>query len=215
MTLLEWVLLLVALQLNGLLFLAYVGWVANRLGIEVEEFGIGIGFGEYQGANGADATQNFARSGSATFLTGVAFDDKDGDRFYDPGEGLGKVSVSIKSSAGATTYKRAVLIRISFLSKTPLSETRPTFETSTMSKRSRQRTGSSIPVFWEHGIINSVPLDPRTYKTYQHLSHNIHQDFFVFLSGLFGLHNRGRVARVSHLLNCRSRFCIHQYFFQL
>ena len=52
-------------------------------------------------SNGADATQNFARSGASTFLTGVAFDDKDGDRFYDPGEGLGKVNVSITSSAGA------------------------------------------------------------------------------------------------------------------
>src|SRR5918997_526202 len=67
-----------------------------------KEIGIGIGFGEYKGSNGADATQNFARSGGSTFLTGVAFDDKDGDRFYDPGEGLGKLSVSAKSSAGAT-----------------------------------------------------------------------------------------------------------------
>lgn len=78
------------------------GHRTNILGDTFKEVGIGIGFGEYKGSNGADATQNFARSGSATFLTGVAFDDKDGDRFYDPGEGLGKVSVSITSSAGAT-----------------------------------------------------------------------------------------------------------------
>lgn len=78
------------------------GHRTNILSDAYKEIGIGIGFGEYQGSNGADATQNFARSGSAAFLTGVAFDDKDGDRFYDPGEGLGKVSVSIKSSAGAT-----------------------------------------------------------------------------------------------------------------
>ena len=78
------------------------GHRTNILSDAFREVGIGIGFGEYKGSNGADATQNFARSGGSTFLTGVAFDDKDGDRFYDPGEGLGKLNVSIKSSAGAT-----------------------------------------------------------------------------------------------------------------
>ena len=77
------------------------GHRTNILGDAFKEVGIGIGLGEYKGSAGADATQNFARSGGATFLTGVAFDDKDGDRFYDPGEGLGKVNVSITSSAGA------------------------------------------------------------------------------------------------------------------
>ncbi len=78
------------------------GHRTNILSDAFKEVGIGIGFGEYKGSNGADATQNFARSGGSSFLTGVAFDDKDGDRFYDPGEGLGKLAVSIKSSAGAT-----------------------------------------------------------------------------------------------------------------
>ena len=78
------------------------GHRTNILSDAFKEVGIGIGFGEYKGSNGADATQNFARSGGSTFLTGVAFDDKDGDRFYDPGEGLGRLNVSIKSSAGAT-----------------------------------------------------------------------------------------------------------------
>ena len=78
------------------------GHRTNILNDAFKEVGIGIGVGEYKGSTGADATQNFARSGGATFLTGVAFDDKDGDRFYDPGEGLGKVSVSVTSSTGAT-----------------------------------------------------------------------------------------------------------------
>ncbi|MBD0270827.1 MAG: calcium-binding protein [Acetobacteraceae bacterium] len=77
------------------------GHRTNILGDAYKEVGIGIGFGEYKGSNGADATQNFARSGASTFLTGVAFDDKDGDRFYDPGEGLGKLIVSAQSSTGA------------------------------------------------------------------------------------------------------------------
>ncbi|GAA0580347.1 hypothetical protein GCM10009416_18400 [Craurococcus roseus] len=78
------------------------GHRTNILSDAFKEVGIGIGFGEYKGSNGTDATQNFARSGASTFLTGVTFDDKDGDRFYDPGEGLGKLNLSIKSSAGAT-----------------------------------------------------------------------------------------------------------------
>ena len=80
------------------------GHRANILGDGFKEVGIGLGFGEYQGSNGADATENFARSGSASFLTGVAFDDKDGDHFYDPGEGLGKVDITATSSAGAVYH---------------------------------------------------------------------------------------------------------------
>lgn len=78
------------------------GHRTNILSDAYKEVGIGIGVGEYKGSTGADATQNFARSGSASFLTGVAFDDKDGDSFYDPGEGLGGLDVAVKSSAGAT-----------------------------------------------------------------------------------------------------------------
>ena len=36
------------------------------------------------------------------FLTGVAFDDRDGDRFYDVGEGLGGLTLTAVSSTGAT-----------------------------------------------------------------------------------------------------------------
>ena len=78
------------------------GHRTNILNNAFKEVGTGIGVGEYKGSAGADATQNFARSGGATFLTGVAFDDKDGDRFYDPGEGMGAVKVSVTSSTGAT-----------------------------------------------------------------------------------------------------------------
>jgi Ca2+-binding RTX toxin-like protein len=48
-------------------------------------------------------TQAFAKSGSAHFLLGVAFDDADGDGVYDPGEGLGGLSVSIQNMATRAT----------------------------------------------------------------------------------------------------------------
>ena len=65
------------------------------------EIGIGFETGEYQGWTGAFATQNFARSGSSSVLTGVSFDDKDGDRFYDVGERLGGIAVRAVSASGA------------------------------------------------------------------------------------------------------------------
>ena len=71
------------------------GHRTNILQDAFREAGIGLAEGEYKGSPGATATQDFARSGTGSFLTGVAFDDRDGDRFYDPGEGLGGVSVQI------------------------------------------------------------------------------------------------------------------------
>ncbi len=48
----------------------------------------------------AFGTEDFARSGSGSFLTGVAFNDRDGDHFYDPGEGLGGLTVDAVDAAG-------------------------------------------------------------------------------------------------------------------
>ena len=39
-------------------------------------------------------TENFARAGDTVFLTGVVYDDRDGDVFYDIGEGIGGHAVS-------------------------------------------------------------------------------------------------------------------------
>jgi serralysin len=78
------------------------GHRANILAASFREVGIGFELGEFQGYQGAFVTQNFARTGSAFFITGVAFDDLDGDVRYDPGEGLGGVTVTAVSAGGAT-----------------------------------------------------------------------------------------------------------------
>jgi hypothetical protein len=62
MTLVEWVILFAAIQLSGLIFLAYVGCVAKWLGIEVEEIGVGIGMDT--------PCLNGERAGRATSSTG-------------------------------------------------------------------------------------------------------------------------------------------------
>ncbi|WP_299397023.1 CAP domain-containing protein [Pelagibius sp.] len=78
----------------------------NLLGEGFREVGLGILDGQFtSGAtyNALMVTQNYARSGDDFFLTGVAYDDNDGDGFYSPGEGLGGVRLSIQEAGGTTS----------------------------------------------------------------------------------------------------------------
>jgi Ca2+-binding RTX toxin-like protein len=50
--------------------------------------------------NASMVTQNFAKTGSEAFITGVAFDDRDGDRFYDVGEGRSGIVIDWLGSGG-------------------------------------------------------------------------------------------------------------------
>ncbi len=47
-------------------------------------------------------TENFARSGSDVFLTGVAYDDRNGNAFYGIGEGLAGIRVAANGASAAT-----------------------------------------------------------------------------------------------------------------
>lgn len=49
--------------------------------------------------NAVMATQNFAQSGEEVFVTGVAINDRDGDNFYDIGEGRGGIAVQLTYGA--------------------------------------------------------------------------------------------------------------------
>jgi Cysteine-rich secretory protein family/Carboxypeptidase regulatory-like domain len=73
----------------------------NLLNGDFKEVGLGIEIGEYQGWQGAFVTEDFAQSGTGSFLTGVAYSNTNGNRFYDPGEGLGGITVDAVDSAGA------------------------------------------------------------------------------------------------------------------
>jgi hypothetical protein len=92
-----------AAALHEQLFRSTTGHRQNLLGESFREAGMGIAAGDFvwqpSGANlpSLALTENFAASGTARFLLGVAFDDADGDAFYDPGEGLAGLSITIRS----------------------------------------------------------------------------------------------------------------------
>lgn len=79
------------------------GHRANILNDSFKEVGIGALTGRFEIHNAQMVTQNFARSGSATFLTGVAYNDANGDKFYTPGEGLGGVRVAMQPAGGSAS----------------------------------------------------------------------------------------------------------------
>lgn len=82
------------MQVNQGLFKS-PGHRKNILNGNFREIGLGIDLGDYRGYNSLMVTQNFAKSGSDVFLTGVAFDDSvQDDDFYTVGEGLGGVEVT-------------------------------------------------------------------------------------------------------------------------
>ena len=65
------------------------------------EIGVGVVTGSNGGVGPMLVTQNFALAadGGQPLLTGVAYDDSDGDDFYSPGEGLGGVEVIVDGVA--------------------------------------------------------------------------------------------------------------------
>ena len=83
------------------------GHRANILNGQMSEIGVGLAAGAYSRFSYGDSligTQNFANArGDNPFVTGVVIDDRDIDRFYDVGEGLGGITVTARAANGATT----------------------------------------------------------------------------------------------------------------
>lgn len=75
------------------------GHRVNILNDSFRELGTGIATGAFTSGgttyNAVMGTQDFAKSGSNVFLTGVAITDTDGDNFYDIGEARSGISVSV------------------------------------------------------------------------------------------------------------------------
>lgn len=77
----------------------------NLLNDNFMEVGIGIRTGQYSGMNALMVTQDFAKTASPPFFTGVVYSDGvAADRFYTPGEGLGGITVTAVRDGGGQTY---------------------------------------------------------------------------------------------------------------
>lgn len=75
------------------------GHRVNMMNPSWKEIGSGIASGPYNGWNTIISAQDFAYSGSGSFLTGVAYKDTSHDNLYSPGEQLAGVTVTaIRSS---------------------------------------------------------------------------------------------------------------------
>lgn len=77
----------------------------NICGITTNRIGLGISSGKFGVWNAVMVTQDFASSSAypETLVTGVVYEDKDGDGFYDPGEGI--PGVVVKPEGGAWQAK--------------------------------------------------------------------------------------------------------------
>ena len=72
----------------------------NMLDPNFKEIGVGVRTGTYSGYNTSMVTEDFAKSGTGSFLTGVAYFDADGDKFYTVGEGRGGIRMDARNSSG-------------------------------------------------------------------------------------------------------------------
>ncbi|MEO1614028.1 MAG: calcium-binding protein, partial [Pseudomonadota bacterium] len=75
----------------------------NLMNDRFSEIGIGQEYGEFRGVNASMVTQKFASDFGDPFLVGVVYDDRDGDGFFDPGEELSGVRVTVSGEGSATT----------------------------------------------------------------------------------------------------------------
>ncbi|URK88113.1 CAP domain-containing protein [Rhizobium sp. RCAM05350] len=82
------------------------GHRTNILSESFHEIGIGQKIGVFTSSgtnyNSSMVTQNFAKTGTAIFLTGVAYNDASGDDFYSVGEGRSGVAINVSGTAGST-----------------------------------------------------------------------------------------------------------------
>jgi hypothetical protein len=120
------------------------GHRANILNANYREVGLGLEIGDYAGSQNAMLTEDFARSGSALFLTGVAFDDTDGDLFYDVGEGLS--GVTLTAVGGGQTYTTTTMTAGGYDLVLPSGTYTVTFSGAGIATTSRQVTIGSVNV---------------------------------------------------------------------
>jgi len=75
----------------------------NMLDGTFREIGVGALTGDYQGYNSLMVTQNFASSGTDIFVTGVSYNDTNGDGIFTPGEERANTSFDFQDRTNYTS----------------------------------------------------------------------------------------------------------------
>jgi hypothetical protein len=130
---------------------------ANILNPTYQEIGLGFEVGQFGKYQGAFITEDFAKSGTAPFLTGVAFRDLDADHAYDPGEGIAGLSVTVVGAGGAT-YSATTGAAGGYSLRLPASNYTVTFSGATIASDTHQVTVGAQNVKLD--LVN--PLAPAT-----------------------------------------------------
>ncbi len=103
------------------------GHQQNFMNTRWSEIGVGYDYGSYMGYNGSTfVTEMFGDRGD-TYLTGVVIEDRDGDDFYDLGEGQGAVRITAEAADG-TLYATSTWDAGGYSLKLPPGTYRVTFE---------------------------------------------------------------------------------------
>lgn len=138
------------------------GHRANLLNASFREVGIGFSTGPFLGFNSAIATQDFAKATGNAFVTGVAFDDKDGDRAYDVGEGLGTATVTARNTSTGAVFTTSTGTAGGYSLSLAAGTYSVTFsETGYASKTSTVTMGSSnVKVDWVDPATSSTTTPP-------------------------------------------------------
>ena len=103
------------------------GHQQNFMSDNWSEIGIGYDYGTHSGLAGSTfVTEMFGDRGD-TYLTGVVIEDRDGDDFYDLGEGQGAVRITAEASDG-TLYTTSTWDAGGYTLKLPPGTYRVTFE---------------------------------------------------------------------------------------
>nr|WP_280819515.1 DUF4214 domain-containing protein [Tianweitania sediminis] len=81
------------------------GHRVNLMDADFKEIGMATQVGEFSSDGRVFktmmVTENFAFSGSQSYLTGVVLDDRDRDKFYDVGEGVGGATIKASGTGGS------------------------------------------------------------------------------------------------------------------
>jgi len=166
----------------------------NILNGTFREIGIGFTVGQYKGYESVFITEDFAMTASNPFLTGVAFDDLDGDKRYDINEGLGSFTVSAKNNVTGAIMTTQTTPAGGYDIELAAGSYTVSFINSSFTTTSQQISIGSKNVKLD--LIDPTPSSSKTNLTFNNISGTSSSDALIGTSGddtIFGLDGDDRL----------------------